>query len=131
MAGLTRCTHCCRCARSAGHASEAVAALGLLLGLAVLAVVGVRHSLPSYVLGLTAKRGPPEQGGKITLVLTDVEGSTELWEWNNKVCARCQMGLAMLPAALRALAMVWWQVRLVLADLLSSVSDSRRQVGSG
>ena len=44
-----------------------------------------RVSLPSYVSRWNRKRGPPEPGKPVTLVLTDVEGSTELWEWQHEV----------------------------------------------
>ncbi|KAL3159976.1 hypothetical protein ABBQ38_010364 [Trebouxia sp. C0009 RCD-2024] len=37
-------------------------------------------SLPKYVGRWNRKKGPPESGHMVTLVLTDVEGSTELWE---------------------------------------------------
>ena len=47
--------------------------------------IWVRVSLPSYVSRWNRKRGPPEPGKPITLVLTDVEGSTELWEWQHEV----------------------------------------------
>ena len=47
--------------------------------------IWVRVSLPSYVSRWNRKRGPPEPGKPVTLVLTDVEGSTELWEWQHEV----------------------------------------------
>ena len=47
--------------------------------------IWVRVSLPSYVSQWNRKRGPPEPGKPVTLVLTDVEGSTELWEWQHEV----------------------------------------------
>ena len=47
--------------------------------------IWVRVSLPSYVSRWNRKRGPPEPGKQVTLVLTDVEGSTELWEWQHEV----------------------------------------------
>ena len=47
--------------------------------------IWVRVSLPSYVSRWNRRRGPPEPGKPVTLVLTDVEGSTELWEWQHEV----------------------------------------------
>ena len=43
-------------------------------------VLWTRMSLPKYVGRWNRKKGPPEAGHTVTLVLTDVEGSTELWE---------------------------------------------------
>ena len=43
-------------------------------------VLWTRMSLPKYVGRWNRKKGPPESGHMVTLVLTDVEGSTELWE---------------------------------------------------
>lgn len=43
-------------------------------------VLWTRMSLPKYVGRWNRKKGPPESGHTVTLVLTDVEGSTELWE---------------------------------------------------
>jgi class 3 adenylate cyclase len=40
---------------------------------------------------LAAKKQPPGKahpGKAITLVLTDVEGSTELWEWDTEVMSQ-------------------------------------------
>ena len=43
-------------------------------------VLWTRMSLPKYVGRWNRKKGPPEAGYVVTLVLTDIEGSTELWE---------------------------------------------------
>ena len=43
-------------------------------------VLWTRMSLPKYVSRWNRKKGPPDSGHMVTLVLTDVEGSTELWE---------------------------------------------------
>lgn len=43
-------------------------------------VLWTRMSLPKYVGRWNRKKGPPDSGHMVTLVLTDVEGSTELWE---------------------------------------------------
>ncbi|KAK9829912.1 hypothetical protein WJX72_008611 [[Myrmecia] bisecta] len=39
-----------------------------------------KSMLQRYLLHWNRYRGPPEQGKPVTVVLTDVEGSTELWE---------------------------------------------------
>ncbi|DBA82772.1 TPA: hypothetical protein ACH3X1_007000 [Trebouxia sp. C0004] len=61
--------------------------LYFIIPFAVLMVVAVpiivlwtRMSLPKYVGRWNRKKGPPESGQTVSLVLTDVEGSTELWE---------------------------------------------------
>eukprot|EP00899_Mesostigma_viride_P013145 jgi/Mesvir1/21831/Mv04216-RA.1 len=45
------------------------------------------------------KRSPPQKGDVITAVITDIEGSTELWEWNPDVMKRA---LAIHHTVLRA-----------------------------
>eukprot|EP00899_Mesostigma_viride_P013151 jgi/Mesvir1/21837/Mv04220-RA.1 len=45
------------------------------------------------------KRNPPQKGDVITVVITDIEGSTELWEWNPDVMKRA---LAIHHTVLRA-----------------------------
>lgn len=50
-------------------------------------VLWTRMSLPKYVGRWNRKKGPPEAGHVVTLVLTDIEGSTELWEAFQEVCA--------------------------------------------
>ena len=74
----------CRCVEVQHHTR---AFLYFLIPFAVLMVVAVpvivlwtRLSLPKYVGRWNRKKGPPESGHLVTLVLTDVEGSTELWE---------------------------------------------------
>lgn len=53
----------------------------VLMAVAVpIIVLWTRMSLPKYVGRWNRKKGPPESGQTVTLVLTDVEGSTELWE---------------------------------------------------
>ena len=53
----------------------------VLMAVAVpIIVLWTRMSLPKYVGRWNRKKGPPESGHTVTLVLTDVEGSTELWE---------------------------------------------------
>lgn len=53
----------------------------VLMAVAVpIIVLWTRMSLPKYVGRWNRKKGPPESGHMVTLVLTDVEGSTELWE---------------------------------------------------
>ncbi|GIM09453.1 hypothetical protein Vretimale_13299, partial [Volvox reticuliferus] len=71
----------------------ALVVLGSLLTLALLALLAYRL-VPSVVRYRTmlAKRMPPgfsrRAGGcVVTLVLTDVEGSTELWEWDTDLMA--------------------------------------------
>ena len=55
-------------------------------------VLWTRMSLPKYVGRWNRKKGPPEAGHTVTLVLTDVEGSTELWEAFQEVSiASCGM----------------------------------------
>lgn len=49
-------------------------------------VLWTRMSLPKYVGRWNRKKGPPEAGHIVTLVLTDIEGSTELWEAFQEVC---------------------------------------------
>ncbi|KAK9818038.1 hypothetical protein WJX72_006076 [[Myrmecia] bisecta] len=44
----------------------------------------LRTQLAAYLGTVAKKRGPPGAGKKVTLVATDVEGSTELWEWNHE-----------------------------------------------
>lgn len=53
----------------------------VLMAVAVpIIILWTRMSLPKYVGRWNRKKGPPESGHMVTLVLTDVEGSTELWE---------------------------------------------------
>ena len=53
----------------------------VLMAVAVpIIVLWTRMSLPKYVGRWNRKKGPPESGHTVSLVLTDVEGSTELWE---------------------------------------------------
>ncbi|KAA6420956.1 MAG: adenylate cyclase [Trebouxia sp. A1-2] len=53
----------------------------VLMAVAVpIIVLWTRMSLPKYVGRWNRKKGPPESGQTVSLVLTDVEGSTELWE---------------------------------------------------
>ena len=49
---------------------------------------GLVHALAQWRVN-AAKRKPPgrEEGKEVTLVLTDVEGSTELWEWDADVAS--------------------------------------------
>lgn len=34
------------------------------------------------------KSAPPDLGQQVTLVLTDIKGSTELWEWDTELAAQ-------------------------------------------
>lgn len=38
------------------------------------------------------KRAPPGVGRPVTLVLTDIQGSTELWEWDTELAAQVRAG---------------------------------------
>ncbi|KAK9805610.1 hypothetical protein WJX72_007771 [[Myrmecia] bisecta] len=49
------------------------------------ALMWMRKSLPRLTRHWNRNHGPPEVGKPVTLVLTDVEGSTELWEQNHQV----------------------------------------------
>ena len=53
---------------------------GLMAVAVPIIVLWTRMSLPKYVGRWNRKKGPPESGQTVSLVLTDVEGSTELWE---------------------------------------------------
>ncbi|DBA75610.1 TPA: hypothetical protein ACH3X2_009160 [Trebouxia sp. C0005] len=47
-----------------------------------------RGSFEKFVLRWVKRKGAPGTGADITLVSTDVEGSTELWEWDREVMDR-------------------------------------------
>ena len=64
-----------------------VTVFSLLVVFTCIAAVWMRGSLPALLRALAKHRGPPELGKPLTLVYTDVEGSTELWEWNHQVQA--------------------------------------------
>ena len=59
--------------------------VGVLVVFASIAAVWMRNSLPMFLRARAKILGPPELGKPLTLVLSDVEGSTELWEWNSQV----------------------------------------------
>ena len=59
--------------------------MGVLVVFASIAAVWMRNSLPMFLRARAKILGPPELGKPLTLVLSDVEGSTELWEWNSQV----------------------------------------------
>ena len=68
----------------------AVGVLVLILGALALAWHRLGPQMAAY-RALAAKKLPPGKGslGKaITLVLTDVEGSTELWEWDTELMSQ-------------------------------------------
>jgi hypothetical protein len=77
-------------------ASAIAAIIVVILGSAALLLLagwlawrfGLVHALAQWRVN-AAKRRPPgqEQGKEVTLVLTDVEGSTELWEWDADVAS--------------------------------------------
>eukprot|EP00899_Mesostigma_viride_P013163 jgi/Mesvir1/21848/Mv04227-RA.3 len=90
--------------------------LGAALVIAMAVIVGVvlplGIGLPIYflwfrkgkghgsdVVEFLRKRSPPQKGDVITAVITDIEGSTELWEWNPDVMKRA---LAIHHTVLRA-----------------------------
>ncbi len=77
----------CRCVPDSQQSPVAIAITvsGVLVVFACIAAVWMRNSLPLLVRSWAQRRGPPELGKPLTLVLTDVEGSTELWEWNHQV----------------------------------------------
>ena len=77
----------CRCVPDSQQSPLAIAITvsGVLVVFACIAAVWMRNSLPLLVRSWAQRRGPPELGKPLTLVLTDVEGSTELWEWNHQV----------------------------------------------
>lgn len=75
----------CRCAAKSSSADNnflyfIIPFVALLLVAVPIIVLWTRMSLPKYVGRWNRKKGPPEAGHVVTLVLTDIEGSTELWE---------------------------------------------------
>eukprot|EP00899_Mesostigma_viride_P005360 jgi/Mesvir1/14825/Mv05452-RA.4 len=78
---------------SGGHRTLLIALLAGLLGAAVLGLAAaflIHHVLSdqtadALVSAFLRKRNPPQQGMLIAAVITDIEGSTSLWEWNPAV----------------------------------------------
>ena len=66
--------------------------VGVLVVFASIAAVWMRNSLPMFLRSRAKNLGPPELGKPVTLVLSDVEGSTELWEWNPRVSLAAKHG---------------------------------------
>jgi hypothetical protein len=65
----------------------ATVSVAALLGLCGVALMVMRSR--SMRLGWAQhKRMPPALGQPVTLVLTDIEGSTEMWEWDTEIAAQ-------------------------------------------
>ena len=64
-----------------------VVAVALLAALAYAAFRGRLIDALAAARANAEKRRPPGPGQDVTLVLTDVQGSTELWEWDTEVAA--------------------------------------------
>eukprot|EP00899_Mesostigma_viride_P013259 jgi/Mesvir1/21934/Mv16716-RA.2 len=81
-----------------------VGSLALFVCISLLAYFTWFHTQPllgeNVVEEFLRKRSPPRKGDAITAVITDIEGSTELWEWNPEVMKKA---LAIHHAVLRAL----------------------------
>ncbi|KAL3145789.1 hypothetical protein ABBQ38_015166 [Trebouxia sp. C0009 RCD-2024] len=75
------------------HSNRSIA-ISLLVVVPVLVALGIlldalgrlrRGSYEKYVMRWVKRKGAPGTGVDITLVSTDVEGSTELWEWDREI----------------------------------------------
>ena len=60
-----------------------------VLGLMLLIVfIFFRRELARMRINYVKRRGPPREGEPLVIVATDVQGSTELWEWNSQAMAQ-------------------------------------------
>lgn len=62
--------------------------LGVMVPVSLWTWFKYRITLARVQLNLKKRKGPPGADQEITTVFTDVEGSTELWEWNTEVMAQ-------------------------------------------
>ncbi|KAK9862873.1 hypothetical protein WJX84_003462 [Apatococcus fuscideae] len=68
-----------------GIALGAFFVLAFMVLAAICIFVCFWQRLEAYAWKRAKSRGPPGDGKSVTLVATDIEGSTELWEWNSAV----------------------------------------------
>lgn len=62
--------------------------LGIMVPVSLWTWFKYRITLARVQMNLKKRKGPPGADQEITTVLTDVEGSTELWEWNTEIMAQ-------------------------------------------
>lgn len=97
----------------------------VLMAVAVpIIVLWTRMSLPKYVGRWNRKKGPPESGHMVTLVLTDVEGSTELWEAFQEVMSNTSL----LTSSAVILALSSCSVQVALSELAASFAAGRHKL---
>lgn len=62
--------------------------LAFLSFLLIVVFIFFRRDLAMMRLNYRKRRGPPREGEPLVVVATDVQGSTELWEWNGRAMAQ-------------------------------------------
>ena len=62
--------------------------LAFLSFLLIVIFIFFRRDLAMMRLNYRKRRGPPREGEPLVVVATDVQGSTELWEWNGRAMAQ-------------------------------------------
>ena len=63
-------------------------ALGVLGLMSLVVFIFFRRELARMRINYVKRRGPPREGEPLVIVATDVQGSTELWEWNSQAMAQ-------------------------------------------